>query len=384
MTTPAQIQELHAKAMDLAGRASLLQMRGGKSADRLFRQAFALERKAAEALAFKFDAEPSRSVLLRSAASLALDCKKYRDSEQLIALALSGNPPQEICEELRDLLETVYFSRHLEIKGMTLAPVEFQMCLVGSSVAHGLIESHEFLHRAADMQNLLIRTIERKNLLPFRETGGADKQVLKGFEIYFAIPKAASYSIKIRVGQPDRQLRLKFPELVEPVEVIENLLTCLEDFAADNVKSLRNRIPDEAYFNNFTSLARNLAPDGERIKVVGFTKTIGSSSRIVSLKHPPSQIWKQRAKPVPVEQFVGRIRFADETPKHKSHPIIQIELLDGTISPKVQVRPGLLQDIVKPYWGDLVRVFVSKPKNGGYQLDDLEPFIQSSSDMDQG
>ena len=53
-------------------------------------------------------AEPSRSVLHRSAASLAEQCGEFREAERLIAVALSGNPPEEIAEELRDLLQQVY------------------------------------------------------------------------------------------------------------------------------------------------------------------------------------------------------------------------------------------------------------------------------------
>jgi hypothetical protein len=34
-----------------------------------------------------------------------------REAERLIAVALSGDPPDEIAEELRDLLEQVYFDR---------------------------------------------------------------------------------------------------------------------------------------------------------------------------------------------------------------------------------------------------------------------------------
>jgi len=53
--------------------------------------------------------EPTRSVLHRSAATLALECGALCDPERLIAVALSGDPPAEIAEELRDLLEPVYF-----------------------------------------------------------------------------------------------------------------------------------------------------------------------------------------------------------------------------------------------------------------------------------
>ena len=42
-----------------------------------------------------------------SAASLALECGDYREAERLIAVALSGEPPDEIAEELRDLLDEV-------------------------------------------------------------------------------------------------------------------------------------------------------------------------------------------------------------------------------------------------------------------------------------
>ena len=74
--------------------------------------------------------EPSVSVLLRSAASLAMSCKKLRESEKLIALALSGEPPLEIVEELRNLLENVNFYRQLEINGTELSEDEVQQSII--------------------------------------------------------------------------------------------------------------------------------------------------------------------------------------------------------------------------------------------------------------
>jgi hypothetical protein len=73
------------------------------------RQAFDRERQAADLAAADLAKEPTRSVLHRSAASLALECGELREAERLIAAALSGDPPDEIAEELRDLLEQVYF-----------------------------------------------------------------------------------------------------------------------------------------------------------------------------------------------------------------------------------------------------------------------------------
>jgi hypothetical protein len=85
----------------------------GRSSDQLARerllQAFDRERQAADRVAGDVSLEPTRSVLHRSAASLALECGALREAERLIATALSGDPPEEIAEELRDLLEQVYF-----------------------------------------------------------------------------------------------------------------------------------------------------------------------------------------------------------------------------------------------------------------------------------
>ena len=97
--------KLHREAMDLADQAEAAQRRKARvEAAQLFRKAFESERAAAVLFVNDFDAEPTRSVLLRSAASLALDCQEYREAERLIAAALWGNPPEELYDELRELL----------------------------------------------------------------------------------------------------------------------------------------------------------------------------------------------------------------------------------------------------------------------------------------
>ncbi len=106
------IQDLHREAMRLADEADQLRRQGdAKAAGERLQQAFARERQAAERSAADGSPEPTRSVLHRSAASLALECGDYRAAERLIAAALSGEPPDEIADELRDLLEQVYFGQ---------------------------------------------------------------------------------------------------------------------------------------------------------------------------------------------------------------------------------------------------------------------------------
>ena len=105
-----QVKDLHREAMRLADEADSARRDGNVPLAReRLRQAFDQERRAADLVAGDLTQEPTRSVLHRSAASLALACGALREAERLIAAALSGDPPDEIAEELRDLLEQVYF-----------------------------------------------------------------------------------------------------------------------------------------------------------------------------------------------------------------------------------------------------------------------------------
>ncbi|MBD2338451.1 hypothetical protein H6G64_15865 [Calothrix sp. FACHB-156] len=79
-------------------------------------------------LADKLDAEPTHSVLHHSAATLTIDCGEFCIAEHLIAIALgaalraialSGNPPQEIAEELKDLFIKINLRQYLERHGLT-------------------------------------------------------------------------------------------------------------------------------------------------------------------------------------------------------------------------------------------------------------------------
>jgi tetratricopeptide (TPR) repeat protein len=103
------VLDKHHEAMAYADEA-LLARRNGENdrALQFFRQAFECERAAANQFTAEDSDEPTRSVLHRSAATLALDCGEFREAERLIGRALAGNPPAQIAQELRDLLKRVY------------------------------------------------------------------------------------------------------------------------------------------------------------------------------------------------------------------------------------------------------------------------------------
>jgi hypothetical protein len=123
----SQIQELHQEAMNLAEMAQVAKLRGDfNSASQLSRQAFEKERLAAELIAGNLEAEPTRSVLHRSAATLGVECGEIHTAERLIAIALSGNPPTEIAEELKDLFVQINIDKYFARRGLTFDEAKLQ------------------------------------------------------------------------------------------------------------------------------------------------------------------------------------------------------------------------------------------------------------------
>jgi hypothetical protein len=107
MKPTSEISSLHETAMAFAEQA--LMSHDSLNANKLFRSAFEHERKAAELLEDALDYEPTRSVLYRSAATLARDCQDYGEAKRLIQKGLMGRLPDDIAEELKELLDLVHF-----------------------------------------------------------------------------------------------------------------------------------------------------------------------------------------------------------------------------------------------------------------------------------
>ena len=101
------INGLHHEAMEYTGR-SMRAKRYGEREKYLHFTRLALEKEAAAAdLMADEPIEPTRSVLHRSAATLAWRCQDYDTARKLIYRALDGNPPPAIEWELEDLLAKV-------------------------------------------------------------------------------------------------------------------------------------------------------------------------------------------------------------------------------------------------------------------------------------
>ncbi|MEM8529008.1 MAG: hypothetical protein AAF806_29655 [Bacteroidota bacterium] len=87
-------------------------------AKELYAEALQLEKEAALALVSEYDNEPSRSVLFKGAATLAIECDQELEAERMIRYALLGHPPKQIKQELYELLEEI------QIKRAVLSPLD--------------------------------------------------------------------------------------------------------------------------------------------------------------------------------------------------------------------------------------------------------------------
>ena len=357
------VRELHQAAMELAELATAARITGGIAASRdLLRQAMHQEIQAAEIVASNFQAEPTRSVLLRSAASLALQCGEWREAERLISVALAASPPASVAEELRDLLEQTYFERHLSLRGIVLEPQELQLSIAGKMAGAGITLSEAFVGRVQDIQRLVVRTVERKLGRAFREHGQAPASIVKQWQLFLLAPRPGSFTVTLRIGRPEQPLLPGLEDAFEP-EIIDDLLTNFELLNSSREDELHRRIPEESYYRNFVGLAKQIAPDGQTISFVGLTSQQGEQERRVQITRYQNTIrWIGETETGGGGEMVtvtGRLLFADSTKGSEG----RIDLIDATKERhKIRVPEGMMTDIVRPLYEDEVTVTGVKRK----------------------
>lgn len=349
------VDDFHHQAMGFAGHALMERLRGNaEQAIELFEKA--LEKELAAIDAMTEPEEPTYSVLHRSAAALAVDCNSPRQAEKIAARALALDPHPEIAEELRDLLEQIYFQRHLALRGVELVDDELQMSLSGQQVGFGFVRSNELLDRIENSSRLIYRTFERKRGQQFREKGPTKKDILDSHPIFLSVPRAASYAVTLKVGGLVGQPSL--PGMSGVVDVIDEFMDLMRLANERNTSEIERRINDAAYFRNFLGLAKKLAPDGEQIRQVGFTVFRNGSVNAVDVTIPHSEFpspYTEASSPIMLDKVTirGKLLFADAT-REKSNKIRIVDE-DGK-SHTVLVPPGMMNDIVSPHWGSQVEI----------------------------
>jgi hypothetical protein len=367
------IQELHIKAIELADLAFIKRFNGlFDEAKVLFKQAFELEKTAAQASIDEKIGEPSISVLLKSAASLAINAEEFKDAEKLICLALYGEPPFEIAEELRNLMEDLNFHRHLKLQGVSLGSTELQLVIAGNGIGYGMAKSELIFDRINIFEKLTFRTVERKSGKQFRASGDVSKAIKINFQPYLSVPRAASFAFTIRLGGLTKQMKLEGFE--NSVEIVEDIVENIELVNSADFENLRKKIPDNTYYKNFVALSKELAPDGDDVSLVGLSIIREGKQKDVQFTRVRSEInatsYDNETNVEVIKEknveLTGRLFAADEDKNN-----IRLRLEDASTY-SVTVPDGL-GDIVKKYWGEQVKIKGVELRQKVIRLTDIDP-----------
>lgn len=367
------IRILHNEVMDLADRADLCKLRKEfEESIKLYTLAYKKEKEIAIYARKNHIGEPSESVLIRSAASLAYSAKLYREAEKMISYGLLGEPPFEIAEELRDLLEMVNFERHMQVKGVELQEGEIQLVISGKGVSHGIARSEEVLGRINNFVRLTERTIERTAGKPFRRSGKVSKDLKQYCDSYISVPRAASLAFTVKFSKDLNTPLQGFNSLEHVIEDITTNIALIDD---DNMEALKANIPDESYRSNFIALTKELAPDGENVSLFGITTMNNGIQKMTSLqKDRKSMIEsikkdienyepKSARKKSELTEIKGMLTAADAIGQK-----VKIYVDDSAIQLLV---PAGLSDIVKSYWESEVSVRY-RTKSGKRYLETID------------
>lgn len=393
----SEVDILHNNALDLAEEAFHAKQNGElENARNLFLDALSYESKAAEIFPPQRESEPTRSILFRSAAALAFHAGDFSYAEQLVARGLSGFPPEEIKEELRALQDDIAFYHHISLKGVELTDNEMQMTLWGEATGYGKIAAELLVKRVEQIKNIFYRTIERLAKLPYRITGNPDKSIIDSYKLYLNGFMPGSFRVSFLVGQPEKQLELfpdYLPQQIDPSRLIDEVLTCFELLQEDELDTLRGRFNNDNYFQNFIGIAKQMAPDGESIKLLGFasyqkgvertvqiTKTrpeIPTAERLLRGIH--KEVAESQKKPI---QMIGVLKMADSLKIEDGFGVVRLHLPKADKTQIIRVPISQMQDVVQPFFEERVKI-TGRWDGRRFYLEDIESTDEEDEILDR-
>lgn len=280
-TAPNDIRAFHDAAMNWYDKSEVARLRGDAAESKiLLSEALKYECDAAFAAISSGRPEPTTSVLLRSAAQLAVNVGDVALAERLACTGLAGTPPPEIADELRHIFERANFDRHMRIDGVELTDNDFQLVLDGDAIAPGVASAREVFERIEALRQMLVRTSELARGMPFRPKGPPPAEVAGSIGLFVGQSRAASYGLTIKVAGAVGQQEFGYSTTVG---IMHSVLERLELLETNQEQELERSIGEPNYYRSFLNLAQHLAPDGKRVKLVGLTATRGSAVRSVRL-----------------------------------------------------------------------------------------------------
>lgn len=351
------VDELHDEAMSFVDRAIALRNSNVTAAAEIFAEAYELEIASLNEHIRQSNAEPTRGLLARSAAAIAIDAEDFDGAVRAIGIGLAGQPPTSLRDELLNTLEQATFRRHLRLEDVSLTQRELLLSLSGEGVGFGMIEDGEILPRISRVTSMIQRTAQRLTQRSFQERLQVRRD--SDFRTYVSTPMAASFAVSIRIGRHAGQKRFD----VDQNQVAQEFLECIQIFATQGIQGLSERISEPAYLRNFVAQLRQISPDGRRVQQIAFQHGMNDSNAAF-LRSMPSEAWSlgpSITEDIERVKISGLLHGADTSSKRGRRSSISIEDSDGNRTP-IRVPKGMMNDIVRPYWDKRVDVVAVKQK----------------------
>lgn len=296
------------------------------------------------------EAEPTRSIICKSTAEIALQLGFASKAIKYSAMGISGNPDEDILEQLHGIMQDASHHMHYQVKGMILSEEEIQISFTGKSVGYGYIPYKVLLNKMIALESILIRTAERYFKLPFRSHGKTKNVIMERVSMYAGVPRAASYAFTIRLGETaDDDL------FGSKSEILSEFLKCAQLLSDGKEEALKEAIPDKKYYNNFISLTAELAPDGEDITNIYFT---ASKNEPLNFSITQNQIrgLKGLAENDEQSERVEMTGILDKAVAGADEDLVRI-------SGKIFSVPLELEDVVSLNWRKMVKIAGIKTGN---------------------
>jgi hypothetical protein len=359
-----ELNQLHARAMELADMAKF-----DTDTDRtllLYRAALEYESRVAEEL-FCTDLEPSRSIILRSAASLALQCGEIDSAERFAAQGLGGRPEPVVAQGLRDMIFEVNLRRSIDTHFAVGVPSKMHVTFAGPHATPNSIEPRLFATHMETLHSMMFRVYE--NLLgnPFRESGRRRSRSIQD-DVVFRYEAASNGVFGYDLSAQRVQEKFGFADNGENVvQSTANVLRWAS--SGDRNQLLRFCNDNRDYYRYFVHGTKGLLPDGRKVRQIGFMTDSDSAEPIVVGTATRDVINRRMVYDEDAAEHLEIRGYLDRANRRSSTIAIRDE--EGQTH-NLQIQGGITAKMLGRLWDTEVIAYASVRK-GNTLLESIEP-----------
>jgi hypothetical protein len=269
--------DIHDKAMAIVDKARDAERAGNKAGYvELLRAAYQLERQAASRLDQAPESEPTRTVLFRSASSLAFQAEDYQEACNLAFDGLTGNSPEEYAAELLEIASDAKFRLQLIGQNLQVPNAEITLTVRGPRVSIGLAPARQTTLILRRIEMLLRGRVEKffKNKL---EARGVEWPLgnAKLFDVFMRPIAADEFAVAFQLGLHE-QLSL-FSTASPGDQIVGDFIRDLQTVFREGGASAKD--------DRFAAAVLRLEPDGKEVTSIEITAMI--SGELISVRIPP-------------------------------------------------------------------------------------------------